>query len=336
MSRIYIWFPNIDREIEKLVKTCETCEKLSNSPNKSLPHPWDWPNEPMDCVHIDFFEFENSKFLAMVDSYSKWIEIKVANSWKTDNTIKTLKLWFSQFDIPKQLVSDNGVHFTSTEFISFIEKTEINHIRTAIYHQSSNGQVERYVQTIKQALIAEKQSKNPIDEKINNFSMSYQSTPHTTTSFTSAQLFIGRNISTKIDLIKPSRLIVKKKSHYENEVRSFSSKDNVIVRFFGGKENWKNGKILEKLSFKMCLVSVHGKCYRRHIDQIKRSCSVATDFRDSDLWDTVKTSLDERNIKANENQITMINRYPQGNRRSSMRFGQDEWISNEKGGNVIL
>ena len=99
LSRLHIWFPNIDKEIEKLVKTCETCEKLSNNANKSPPHPWDWPIEPMDHVHIDFFEFENNKFLAMVDSYSKCIEIKVANSWKTDNTIKA-----SQFGIPKQLV----------------------------------------------------------------------------------------------------------------------------------------------------------------------------------------------------------------------------------------
>ena len=236
LSRLHIWFPNIDKEIEKLVKTCETCEKLSNNTNKSPPHPWDWSIEPMDRVHIDFFEFENNKFLAMVDSYSKWIEIKVANSWKTDNTTKTLKLWFSQFGIPKQLVSDNGVQFTSTEFKSFIEKTGINYLRTAISHQSSNGQVETYVRTIKQALRAEKQSKILLDEQINDFLMSYRSTPHNTTSFTPIQLFIARNISTKIDLIKPSSLTVKKKSHDENETRSFSSKNNVIVRFFGEKE----------------------------------------------------------------------------------------------------
>ena len=90
---------------------------------------------------------------------------------------------------------------------------------------------------MKQAIRAEKQSKKPIDEKVNNFLMSYRSTPHTTTSFTPAQLSIGRNISTKIDLIKPSRLIVKKKSHNENEIRSFSPKDNVIVQVFGGKEH---------------------------------------------------------------------------------------------------
>ena len=125
----------------------------------------------------------------------------------------------------------------STEFKSFIEKTGINHIRTAIYHQSSNGQVERCVQTIKQALRAEKQSIKPIDEKIKDFMMSYWSTPHTTTSFTPAQPFKGRNISTEIDLIKPFWLIIKKKFHNENEIRSFSSKDNVIVQFFGGKEH---------------------------------------------------------------------------------------------------
>ena len=94
--------------------------------------------------------------------------------------------------------------------------------------------------------------------------MSYRSTLHTTTSFTPAQLYIGRKISTKIDLIKPSRLIVKKMSHDENETRSFSSKDNAIVRFFGGKKHWKNGKILKKLSCKMYLVSVDGKLSETH------------------------------------------------------------------------
>ena len=57
----------------------------------------------------------------------------------------------------------------------------------------------------------------------------------------------------------------------------------------------------------MYLVSVDGKYYQRHINQIKRNWSVARDFRDSYLWDTVKTSLDGINIKPSENEITMIN-----------------------------
>ena len=37
-SRIHIWFPNVDHEIENIVKSCQSCEKVSNEPNKSQPH----------------------------------------------------------------------------------------------------------------------------------------------------------------------------------------------------------------------------------------------------------------------------------------------------------
>ena len=44
LSRIHTWFPNIDNEIENIVKSCQSCEKFSNEPNKSQPHtqhtPW--------------------------------------------------------------------------------------------------------------------------------------------------------------------------------------------------------------------------------------------------------------------------------------------------------
>ena len=48
LSRIHTWFPNIDHEIENIVKSCRSCENVSNEPNKSQRHPWDWPTHPMD------------------------------------------------------------------------------------------------------------------------------------------------------------------------------------------------------------------------------------------------------------------------------------------------
>ena len=70
LSRIHTWFPNIDHEIDNIVKSCQSCEKVSNEPNKSQPHPWDWPTHPMDRVHIDYFEYNKNNFLIMVDSSS--------------------------------------------------------------------------------------------------------------------------------------------------------------------------------------------------------------------------------------------------------------------------
>ena len=44
LSRIHTWFPTVDHEIDNIVKSCQSCEKVSNEPNKSQPHtqhtPW--------------------------------------------------------------------------------------------------------------------------------------------------------------------------------------------------------------------------------------------------------------------------------------------------------
>ena len=61
-------------------------------------------------------------------------------------TIEVLRHIFSSYGIPEQLVSDNGSQFTSEELADFVKSNGIKHIRTAPYHPSSNGAVERLVQ----------------------------------------------------------------------------------------------------------------------------------------------------------------------------------------------
>ena len=63
LSRIHIWFPNVDHEIENIVKSCQSCKKVSNEPNKSQPHLQDWPTNPMDRVHIDYVKYDKNNFL---------------------------------------------------------------------------------------------------------------------------------------------------------------------------------------------------------------------------------------------------------------------------------
>ena len=49
-------------------------------------------------------------------------------------------------------MSDNGSNFVSSEFKSFLQKNGIKHITSAPYHPSTNGLVERAVQTFKQGM----------------------------------------------------------------------------------------------------------------------------------------------------------------------------------------
>ena len=89
-------------------------------------------------------------------------------------------------------------------YIEFMKKNGIKHIRCSPYHPSSNGAAERFVQTFKQSMKASKQDGRCIAHRLENFLLTYyRTTPHATTNSTPATLFMGRDIRTRFDLLKP-------------------------------------------------------------------------------------------------------------------------------------
>ena len=103
LSRIHVWYPNIDSDIECIVKGCAACEIVSNEPGKSIIHPWKWLVKSMDRIHIDYFEYDNYNFLLMVDSHSKWLEVAPIKKCDSDNTIKCLRKRFLVMDYQNNL-----------------------------------------------------------------------------------------------------------------------------------------------------------------------------------------------------------------------------------------
>ena len=125
---------------------------MANEPHKTK-HSWAWPSGPMDRIHMGYFEpYYGKNYLVMVDSFSKWCDVKTTNSTNTKSTIDLCRGWFSQYGLPNQIITDNGTQFKSDEFRIFCQENGIKHITTAPYHQSTNGQAERFVQTIKKGL----------------------------------------------------------------------------------------------------------------------------------------------------------------------------------------
>ena len=98
---------------------------------------------------------------------------------------------------------------------------DIKHIWTTGYHQSSNGQIERYVQTVKNGLESNYCNNKTLKERLSHFLATYRSTPHTVTNRIPAEMFIGRNIGIRIDLIKP---------HLTLEVNSNPHKNSLALR----------------------------------------------------------------------------------------------------------
>ena len=106
-------------------------------------------NTPLQ-VHIDHADpFHGRLFLVVVDAYSKWIDVRIVTSTSSEATIAKLRVIFSNFGLPEQLISDNTVSFASTEFKSFLSTNGIKQVLTAPYHPASNGLAEWDVQTFK-------------------------------------------------------------------------------------------------------------------------------------------------------------------------------------------
>ena len=113
LARAYCWWPNLDKDIESISKSCEHCLANSSNPSRSPLTTWPWPNEPWERIHVDFLgPFKGKSYLIVVDAHSKWLEcIDMRETTSADATIEKLYELFARFGLPKILVSDNGTQF---------------------------------------------------------------------------------------------------------------------------------------------------------------------------------------------------------------------------------
>ena len=201
-ARSYVWWPCLDKDMEKKVLHCHICQSNQCSPSKAPLHPWEWPKDPWRRLHIDYAgPFTNRMFLVVIDAHSKWLEVIPTTSATGQVTVSKLRQIFATHGIPETCVTDNGPAFVSEDFAVFMHRNGIRHITTAPYHPASNGQAKRAVQIFKRGL--EKMNANDLLESLQRFLFSYRTTPQTTTSQSPAELLMGCRLVTAFDLLKP-------------------------------------------------------------------------------------------------------------------------------------
>lgn len=147
----------------------------------------------------------------------------------------------------------------------------INHKVTAPYHPATNGQAERYVQTVKKSLRAMQTDGGSFNLKLCRFLIQYRKMPNATTGVSPAELMFKRNIRTRIDLVKRDLTseIGEKQLPNEKSERRFEVDDQVQYRTYGDKaRKWKYGTITNKTGDLHYEVINNGRTQRRHLDQL--------------------------------------------------------------------
>ena len=143
LARSYVWWPNLDQQIEEVVSACIVCQSMRADPPKAQIHPWMSAGKPWSRIHVDFAgPVDGKMYFVVIDSYSKFPEIVQMKSTTAVATVNVLREIFSRYGLPEMIVSDNGPQFISQEFKSFCNQNGIFHRTTAVYKPSTNGQAE--------------------------------------------------------------------------------------------------------------------------------------------------------------------------------------------------
>ena len=133
-------------------------------------------------------------------------------------------------------------------------------------------------------------------------------------------MFIGSNIRTRIDVIKPDLTLGVNSNPHKNNLtlRTLSPNDHVIVRRYGSIQKWKHGKIVERISCKMYKVLINGKVEEKHIDEIKKIQTTENrDTRDDICDNTILLTKPNLNNSPGK-------RYPTRNRKPVSRYGCED------------
>ncbi|XP_053686293.1 uncharacterized protein K02A2.6-like [Sabethes cyaneus] len=284
LARSFVYWPGIDSDIECMVRSCTECARHAPAPAKFSNHHWEYPKGPWERIHVDYAgPVAGAMLLIIVDAYSKWFEVKITHSTTTSATIKILDDVFTAYGAPITLVSDNGPQFTAAEFDSFLQANGVKfHKLSAPYHPATNGQAERYVQTIKNALKAMNTTNNTLQTNINKFLQQYRRAPHAETGESPAKLFLGRNVRTRLDLVRPqnlnTRISEKQQAAFDPSFRSFELGQHVYVLSGNPRmDKWISGIVAARLGDLHYEVVYNGKRLKRHVNQMRRfdGCTIS-------------------------------------------------------------
>uniref|UniRef100_A0A0A9XPD5 RNA-directed DNA polymerase n=2 Tax=Lygus hesperus TaxID=30085 RepID=A0A0A9XPD5_LYGHE len=263
IARSYVYWENIDQDISLVTRECPACIRYAKSPNRII-HRWLPPEAPWQRVHLDHAgPFFNKYFLIVIDAYTRWIEVFIVPSLTPNSNIPFLRETFARFGLPNVIVSDNHGCFTSSEFKTFLRENNIKHVLTPAFHPSSNGQVERYVQTVKSGLRKALFGKplSGLHSSLQNFLLHYRKAPHCATGSSPAREMLGRDIRTRLDTIIPTKQPGKPSS------RAFQLGDEVAFRKDNEKE-WIIGTVTSTESNSLVNIRTPLGQYRRHIDHV--------------------------------------------------------------------
>ncbi|XP_046420699.1 uncharacterized protein K02A2.6-like [Neodiprion fabricii] len=281
LARSFVWWPEINKQIESITQACRACLETRKSPPKIALTPWAWPTTPWHRIHADFLgPFNGKTVLVIVDSHSKWPEAIIMQSMSESHTIKAFEEVFARHGYPAHLITDNYSTFVGKAFQSLLKVGGVRHSTTPPYCPATNGAAENFVGTFKRKVACIMADGFNLQKAITKFLFDYRSTPHATTQRTPASLALGRELKTRFSRLRPTPVNECIVTHQSRQIQNYAGKrestlkvgDSVMAREYKqeGKAAWKPGTVKKELIAGVTyLIRIDEKTvWKRHANQL--------------------------------------------------------------------
>ena len=188
-----LYWPGYRADITRYRATCRTCDRVAPSNPAEPPIFPDQPAYPFHSVCADFFTINSRNYLAVTDRYSNWLSVFQLQKDDSDNVIKTLREYSTQFGIPAILSTDGASVFTSRAMDEFCKRWGIHHRVSSAYYARSNKRAEIGVKQAKRLILDNLLPNGSIDnDKFARALLTYRNNPCPITGLSPAQIIFGR------------------------------------------------------------------------------------------------------------------------------------------------
>ena len=206
------WY-QMAEDLKLWIRTCEICQRRRR-PGKTPRAPMavftaGVPNEQVSmdlCGPLSLTARGNKFILVITDKYTKFVRAFAVPCKETEPIVKLfMDEWVCIFGCPRQVHSDRGKEFDSVLMKQMCAWMRSEKTRTTAFHPSSDGQVERYNQTMMHLIHALARD-NPKDWDLSlpYTSRAYNATRHESTGFEPNMLMFNRQTYMPYDVMTPT------------------------------------------------------------------------------------------------------------------------------------
>ena len=198
LRRTHYW-PRMYRDVFDYAKGYRACALARGTRYKSQrPLRLFAPKAPLDFVAMDLLgpfkktDHGSTYVLVITDRFSKLVRaIPMKSTTAPQVADAFIEHWVIPYGMPRHMLTDNGPQFIAKFFEAVCLLLKTKHVTTTAYHPQTNGQAERYNQTLCHRLRVFKDTAS-WDRLVQPLTYAYNNQVHRTTGLTPFSLVLTR------------------------------------------------------------------------------------------------------------------------------------------------